>query len=75
MQYTIDLAVTNIIPRGADSNGLVVVKLKHKLNYRGHVYFEAVRPETVFHALQYPQKNNALHSDIEIVVDNVPSDL
>ena len=35
---------------GADSNGLVIVKLKRKLNYQGHVYFQAVRPETVFHA-------------------------
>ena len=35
---------------GADSKGLVVVKLKRKLNYQGHVYFQAVRPETVFHA-------------------------
>ena len=26
----------------ADSNGLVVVKWKCKLNYQGHVYFEAV---------------------------------
>ena len=43
-----DLAdLTNFLPHGADNNGLVAVKLKRKLNYRGHVYFEAVRPETV----------------------------
>ena len=34
--------ITNVIPRGADSNGLLIVKLKRKLSYRGHVYFEAV---------------------------------
>ena len=42
----IDLAdITNVLPYGADSNGLVVVKLKRKLNYQGHVSFEAVHPE------------------------------
>ena len=33
--------ITNVLPRGADSNGLVMVKLKRKLSFRGHVYFEA----------------------------------
>ena len=42
---------------------------------KGHVYFEAVRLETVFHALLYLRQNNALYSDIEIVLDNIPSDL
>ena len=39
------------------------------------MYFEAVRPETVFHALLYLWQNNALYSDVEIVLDNMPSDL
>ena len=39
------------------------------------MYFEVVRPETVFPALLYLRKNNALYSDIEIVLDNIPSDL
>ena len=62
-----------MFPQGADSNGLVVLKLK--LNYQGLVYFEAVRPETVFHASLHLQQNNALYSDTEIVLDNAPSDL
>ena len=38
----IDTAETvNVLPHGADSNGLIVVKLKRKLCYRGHVYFES----------------------------------
>ena len=57
----IDLAdITNVLPHGADSNGLVVVKLKRKLNYLGHANFEAVGPGSVFHALFYPLQNNAL---------------
>ena len=40
-----DVASTcNTLPRIADSNGLVIVKLKRKLKYRVHVYFEPVRP-------------------------------
>ena len=71
----IDLAdITNVLPHGGDSNGLVIVKLKRKLNYQGHVYFEAVRLETVFHALLYLRQNSALYSDIEIILDNRPSD-
>ena len=29
--------VTNILPRPADSNGLIFIKLERKLEYRGHV--------------------------------------
>ena len=72
----IDLAdITIVLPHGADSNGLVVAELKRKLNYQGHVYFEAVLPGTVFHALLYLRQNNALYSDIEIVLDNTLSNL
>ena len=39
---------TNTIPQGADSNGLILVKLKSKLNFRGHEYFEAVSPDSVY---------------------------
>ena len=39
--------VANTLPQGADSNGILMIKLKHKLAYRGHVYFEAVSPEAV----------------------------
>ena len=35
--------LSKISPRPAVSNGLVVVKLKRDLKYRGHAYFEPVR--------------------------------
>ena len=34
--------ICNILPRPAVSNGLIVVKLKSDLKYRGHKYFEQV---------------------------------
>lgn len=34
--------IFNTLPLLADNNGLVIVKLKKKLHYRGHVYFVSV---------------------------------
>ena len=39
-----DANIYNILPRPAVSNELIVVKLNRDLKYRGHVYFEPVRP-------------------------------
>ena len=36
--------ICNILPRPAVSNGLIVVRMKRGLKYRGHVYFELVCP-------------------------------
>ena len=55
-QLTVD--VCNIFQRPIDSNGLIVVKLKRGLKYRGHVYFEPVRP-----AMQYIS-NTLIEDDI-----------
>ena len=65
--------VYNILPRQADSNGIIIVKLKRKLQYRGHVYFESVRPNFILRFLQYLKLNNPLYHDIEIDLDNIPS--
>ena len=43
--------ICNTLPRPADINGTVVVKLKGKLQYRDHVYFESVRPDIIFRLL------------------------
>ena len=52
------------VPHGSNSNALVVVKLKCKLNYRCHDKFEEACPNAVFHALLYLRQNNALYNDI-----------
>ena len=36
-----------VLPRPPDSSGIIMLKLKRKLQFRGHVYFQAVRPEVV----------------------------
>ena len=68
---TVDISGT--LPRQADSNGLIIVKLKRKLEYRGHVYFESVRPNIINRLLQYLKLNNQLYADIEIDISHVPS--
>ena len=45
---TIDVVeVCKTLPRPADSNGTAIVKLTRKLQYRGHVYCESVRPNFI----------------------------
>ena len=39
--------ICNILPRGIHGSGLILLKLKRKLCYRGHVFFELVRPDVV----------------------------
>ena len=67
--------ISDELPRSADSNGLVVIKLKRKLTYRGHVYFEAVRPELLNQALMYLKENNPLYSDVSVNISNIPNNL
>ena len=62
--------ISDVLPRRADSNGLVAIKLKCKLPYRGHVYFEAARPELLNLTLMYLKENNPLYSDVAGMLSN-----
>ena len=61
----------NILPRPPNSSGIIMLKLKRKLQFRGHVYFQAVRPEMILCALQWLQGNNELYQDISINMENI----
>ena len=63
------------LPRPADSNGLLIVKLKHKAEYHSHVIFEPVRPLLVESFLKFLKHHNRLYSDIKINMENLPSNL
>ena len=65
----------NMFPRPADSNGFIIVKLKRKLEYKGHVVFEAVRPNIVIQFLEFLRSHNNLYSGIEINPANNPVDI
>ena len=56
----------NFFPRPADSNGLIVVKLKRDLKYKGYDFFEAVCPNAIYQALNYLKTHNKLYEDISI---------
>ena len=67
--------VYKVIPRASDSTGIVLVKLKRKLMYNGHVLFEPVRPDKIRRILEYLKENNPFYHDIEIDVSNIDSNL
>ena len=48
--------ITKTLLQGADSNAILLVKLKRNLKLLGHVYFEAVSPESLYAALSYLKK-------------------
>ena len=45
--------IWNILARPADSNGLIVVRLKKYLKYMGYVYFKLIHPNVIRQALNY----------------------
>ena len=65
----------NVLPRPPDRSGIILLKLKRKLQFRGHVYFQAVRPQFVIRALNWLLANNPLYRNIEIQCDNISPEL
>ena len=61
------------LARPADSNGTIVVKLKRKNDFRGHVLFEPVRPRIIESFLNYLKLSNHLYRDIKIAMENLPT--
>ena len=64
-----------VLPRPPDRSGIILLKLKRKLQFRGHVYFRAVRPRIVIEALNWLVANNPLYKNIQINFGNIWSDL
>ena len=63
--------ITNILPHGAERHGLAIAKLRRKLNFCGHAYFESVFPESINQGLLYLKKYNLLYQDITINMSNI----
>ena len=51
----------SLLPRPPERSGIILLKLKRKLQFRGHVYFQAVRPHFVLQALQYNGLRQIIH--------------
>lgn len=65
----------NQLPRPPDRSGIIMLKLKRKLQFRGHVYFQAVRPELIQQVLNWLKVHNPLYKDIVININNIDNSL
>ena len=52
-----------------------MLKLKRKLEFRGHVYFQAVRPQLVENALNWLVQNNPLYNNVTTDMRNIDENL
>ena len=52
-----------------------MLKLKGKLEFRGHVYFQAKRPEVVLNALNWLKVNDPFYNNISEDIGNIGRDL
>ena len=54
------------LPRSLRTSGIVAIKLKRALKYKGHVMYKYVHPAAVLSALQWLRENNRLYKDIAV---------
>ena len=62
------------LPRPSELSGIILLKLKRKLQYTGHQYCEAVRPEFVKNALEVLKTNYIFYENVEIDMHNLEED-
>ena len=62
-----------VLPRPPERSGIIMLKLKRKLEFRGHVYFQAGRPQFILNALNWLKLNNPLYKYITINIKNISS--
>ena len=60
-----------VLPRAPESSGIILLKLKRKLQFKGHVYFQAVRSNLILNALHWLQANNPLYENTVIDLNNI----
>ena len=59
--------ICNILPRLPDSTGLILVKQKRDLKYRGYIHFEPVDLNVIYQALNYLKTHNKFYEDTSIL--------
>ena len=62
-------------PRPPDRSGIIMLKLKRKLQIRGHVYFQAVQLELIQQVLNWLKVHNPLYKDILVDINSIDSNL
>ena len=63
------------LPHPPSASGILMLKLKPKLNCHGHVYFQSVRPAVIRQAFSFLKAHNHLYDKIGIDLANIPADL
>ena len=63
------------VPHAPKSSEIILLKLKLTLQFRGHVYYQAVRPEVLLYALNWLVANNELSKTITIDIDKLDRNL
>ena len=64
-----------VLPRPPERSGIIMLKLKRKLRFRGHVYFLAVRLELIVNALNWLRQNNPLYCDVTTDINHIDQNL
>ena len=59
-------SVCNLLPRLPSQCQILPMKLKRKLQYRGHYMYDFIRPDKGIAALQWLKMNSPLYKDIEV---------
>ena len=65
----------NHLPRERNCEEAILVKLKRKIAFKGHVYFEPVRSQRVRAALEFLKNVNPLYQDVLSSDTNINPDL
>jgi hypothetical protein len=58
--------ITQTLPRPMKESQLIAVKLKRKIEYRGHVQYKVIDTAKLQTALNYLQRHNPHYADVEI---------
>ena len=63
------------LPQKRNCEEVSLVKLKRKLSFQGHIYFQPARPQRVRPALEFLQKVSPLYQHVWIGDTNINPDL
>lgn len=63
--------ISSLLPRQAESNELIILNLKKKVDYKRHVLLYLVYPSVIVDVLEYLKAHNNLYSDFVIKIQNI----
>ncbi|CAG2210050.1 unnamed protein product [Mytilus edulis] len=58
--------VTSALPRTPTEAGIIPVKLKRKLQYKGHHIHQTIQPQAIRHGLSWLKRHNKYYTNVQI---------